>query len=174
MHWHGYFKLTNLLFFLHSGWWARMLNLPAELGWVSENLPFSPRLRLGPQGRFFTDPPSLCWQVHPKPLLLIMVSCSSWFSSASFSPAQFTNRCPLSHVPRSPYLPSSCSSSSPISPSYSHHCSPFHIRSYRLYLQCSWGLFKSSVPTSSTVEPLGNFWAIEIQDPLCLPKQTAR
>ena len=29
-----------------------MLNLPAELGWVSENLPFGPRLRLGPQGRF--------------------------------------------------------------------------------------------------------------------------
>ena len=29
-----------------------MLNLPAELGWVSENLPFGARLRLGPQGRF--------------------------------------------------------------------------------------------------------------------------
>ena len=29
-----------------------MLNLPAELGWVSENLPFGPRMRLGPQGRF--------------------------------------------------------------------------------------------------------------------------
>ena len=29
-----------------------MLNLPAELGWVSENLPFGPRLRFGPQGRF--------------------------------------------------------------------------------------------------------------------------
>ena len=28
-----------------------MLNLPAERGWVSENLPFGPRLRHGPQGR---------------------------------------------------------------------------------------------------------------------------
>ena len=36
-----------------------MINLPAELGWVSENLPLSHGLRLGLQGRFsLTDPRS--------------------------------------------------------------------------------------------------------------------
>jgi hypothetical protein len=49
-----------------------MINLPAELGWISKNLPLGPRASgcaLGPRalGQVFTDPPSLCWQVYPNP-----------------------------------------------------------------------------------------------------------
>ena len=48
-----------------------MINLPAELGWISKNLPLGPRpsgCALGPRalGQVFTDPPSLCWQVYPR------------------------------------------------------------------------------------------------------------
>lgn len=34
-----------------------VMNLPAERGWVSKNLPEG-------RGQVFTDPPELCWQVH--------------------------------------------------------------------------------------------------------------
>ena len=36
-----------------------VMNLPAEQGWVSKNLPWGPRAK----GQVFTDPPKLCWQV---------------------------------------------------------------------------------------------------------------
>ena len=36
---------------------SRMINLPAELGWISENLTLSPRLRLGLQVRFLLTHP---------------------------------------------------------------------------------------------------------------------
>ena len=44
------------------------INLPAERGWVSKNLPQGPRpegAARGPraEGQGFTDPPELCWQV---------------------------------------------------------------------------------------------------------------
>ena len=47
-----------------------MINLPAELGWISKHLPLGPRpsgCALGPWalGQVFTDPPLLCWQVYP-------------------------------------------------------------------------------------------------------------
>ena len=47
-----------------------MINLPAELGWISKNLPLGPwpsGCALGPRalGQVFTDPPLLCWQVYP-------------------------------------------------------------------------------------------------------------
>ena len=35
------------------------INLPAEQGLVSKNLPQGPRA----EGKVFTDPPELCWQV---------------------------------------------------------------------------------------------------------------
>ena len=48
-----------------------MINLPAELGWISKNLPLGPwpsgcALGLRALGQVFTDPPSLCWQVYPR------------------------------------------------------------------------------------------------------------
>ena len=45
----------------HSVGRTRMINLPAELGWISKNLPLGPRA----SGQVFTDPPSLFWQVYP-------------------------------------------------------------------------------------------------------------
>ena len=66
----------------HSVGRTRNINLPAELGWISKNLPLGPRplgCALGPQalGQFFTDPPSICYLVRevvltplPVPLLL--------------------------------------------------------------------------------------------------------
>ena len=39
-----------------------MINMPAELGWISKNLPLSPRAL----GQDFTDPPLLCWQVYSR------------------------------------------------------------------------------------------------------------
>ena len=44
-----------------------MLNLPAELGWVSENLPFNPRLRIRPQGRFSLTHPRSAGRFIPDP-----------------------------------------------------------------------------------------------------------
>ena len=41
-----------------------VMNLPAELGWVSKNLPLGPRAAPSGLGQVFTDPPELCWQVH--------------------------------------------------------------------------------------------------------------
>ena len=42
-----------------------MIDLPAELGWVSENLPLSPQLRLGLQGRFSLTHPSSAGRFIP-------------------------------------------------------------------------------------------------------------
>ena len=58
-----------------------MINLPAELGWISKNLPFGPwpsGCALGSRalGQVFTDPPSLCWQVYPKPSELALRDCN--------------------------------------------------------------------------------------------------
>ena len=39
-----------------------VMNLPAERGWVSKNLPQGPRAPA--EGQVFTDPPKLCWEVH--------------------------------------------------------------------------------------------------------------
>ena len=55
----------------HSVGRTRLINLPAELGWISKNLPRGPRpsgCALGPWalGQVFTDPPELCWQVYPR------------------------------------------------------------------------------------------------------------
>ena len=54
----------------HSVGRTRMINLPAELGWISKHLPLGPRpsgcaLGLRALGQVFTDPPSFCWQVYP-------------------------------------------------------------------------------------------------------------
>ena len=57
----------NWELFQHSVGRIRMINLPAELGWVSKNLPLSPQAAPSGLGQVFTDPPSLCWQVHHKP-----------------------------------------------------------------------------------------------------------
>ena len=58
---------------------TRMINLPAELGWISKNLPLGPwpsGCALGPRalGQVFIDPPSLCWQVYPRPVTFIEYS----------------------------------------------------------------------------------------------------
>ena len=41
-----------------------VMNLPAELGWVSKNLPLGLWAAPSGLGLVFTDPPELCWQVH--------------------------------------------------------------------------------------------------------------
>ena len=38
-----------------------VMNLLAERGWVSKNLPRGPRAQA--EGQVLTDPPELCWQV---------------------------------------------------------------------------------------------------------------
>ena len=64
----GNFLLTYSVFFLYPfrGILTLVLqpmivmNLPAERGWVSKNLPRGPRA----EGHVFIDPPELSWQVH--------------------------------------------------------------------------------------------------------------
>ena len=41
-----------------------VMNLPAERGWVSKNLPEARGRSPRAEGQVFTDPPELCWQVH--------------------------------------------------------------------------------------------------------------
>ena len=51
-----------------------MINLPAELGWISKNLPLGPRAF----SQVFTDPLLLCWQVHHRPntgYLVALIVC---------------------------------------------------------------------------------------------------
>ena len=58
------------------------MNLPAQIRWISKNLPLDARA----SGQVFTDLPSLCWQVHHslgRCTTLFVMNCLVYIAAAA-------------------------------------------------------------------------------------------